>query len=171
MNTGFLRLHRDVYSSQKFGEMTGNELKALLHIYEQYRGSNNGSLTCTLAETRRSNIRGLKSSRALVAAIKGVIAKGFVTITRRGGSNKPTLFAVTWEKIDTCKKGRYDDGVYKTDAPGSGWYIEPPRRSRTAPRANPGETIGLTGTDNDNIDHWFAEDKKKDERGSVSLDR
>lgn len=81
----------------------GYTAKALLiDLRTQYYGSNNGDLHCAWSVMRRE--RGWNSKETLYYALQELIHAGFVKETRKGirigGRHTPSLFALTWERID-----------------------------------------------------------------------
>ena len=97
----FVTLGRPMLQSREFAELTPYEVKALLDLVAQYQFNNNGDLDATW---NRMKARGWVSKETLYKAISGLIKKGFVLMTRQGGrTHKPTLYAVTFFKVDYCK--------------------------------------------------------------------
>ena len=43
----------------------------------------------------------------IVESKKRIANRGFIIITRQGGRNRASLFAITWKEIDECK-GKLD---------------------------------------------------------------
>jgi hypothetical protein len=69
----------------------------LVDIAMQFSGGNNGNLTA--APTIMSRY-GWRSRGTLSAALAELIAEGFLEITRQGGRNRASLYALTWKGID-----------------------------------------------------------------------
>ena len=69
----------------------------LLDISMQYSGRNNGDLSA--APTVMSRY-GWESRGTLHTALTELIAEGFIEVTRQGGRNRASLYAVTWKGID-----------------------------------------------------------------------
>jgi len=86
----------------------GYSAKALLvDLRTQYNGFNNGDLHCAWSVMSRE--RGWRSKETLYSALQELIQAGFVKQTRKGeriglgyggGRHVPTLFALTWERVD-----------------------------------------------------------------------
>ena len=101
--------------SPEFAALSPKAVKLFIDLYTQYRGANNGDLT---AAWRIMVRRGWKSRDTLERAKKELLGKGFIQITRQGGRNLPTLYAVTFREIDEC--GRKLD-VRPTNKPSNAW--------------------------------------------------
>ncbi|WP_125181311.1 hypothetical protein [Thiohalobacter thiocyanaticus] len=76
----------------------------------QYRGSNNGDLCAAWAIMQK---RGWLSRVTLGKAIRELKDTGFIVVSRQGGKNKASLYALTWEGIDECD-GKLDIAPRKT---------------------------------------------------------
>ena len=66
---------------------------------EQYNGNNNGDMCVTWKVAKR---RGWKSSGTLHDAKQELVDKGWLELTRQGGKNQCSLFAVSLYPIDEC---------------------------------------------------------------------
>jgi hypothetical protein len=111
----FIAIPRAVLDSPQWANLTGNEAKLLLDIASAYRGGNNGDLACTWS---MMVLRGWRSRQTLGDALHGLLQSGFLLLTRQGGRRLPSLYAVTWERIDECD-GKLD--VAATSAPPNTW--------------------------------------------------
>lgn len=69
----------------------------LVDLAMQFTGGNNGNLTAAPAIMSRY---GWQSRGTLSAALAELIAEGFIEVTRQGGRNRASLYAVTWRGID-----------------------------------------------------------------------
>lgn len=87
------------FESPEYAELSPRAVKALIDIYCQYRGANNGDLCATFSVMRA---RGWRSKDQLAKALDELIDKGWLMITRQGGRNIPMLYAVTFMAIDAC---------------------------------------------------------------------
>lgn len=103
----FLQLHHDMIKHSAWGSLSGHAVKLYVELGLKYNGSNNGNLEATINQMK---LRGFRSSSTLDKAKKELISKGFIIVTRRGGRNKPTLYALTSFALDDCNK-IYDHGV------------------------------------------------------------
>jgi hypothetical protein len=90
-------------------------VKLLIDIGAQYRGDNNGDLTTAWSVKKE---RGWKSRDTLSRAQKELEAGGWISRTRQGGRNMPTLWALSFCAIDECK-GKLD--VASTTVPSNAW--------------------------------------------------
>lgn len=79
-------------------------MKLLVDAAKQYNGSNNGDLHAAWSILSG---QGWRSKGTLSRAIKELIDKGFIELTRQGGKNRCSLYAITWKPIDECK-GKLD---------------------------------------------------------------
>jgi hypothetical protein len=95
----FVMVPHYILKSDEFGALTGNALKLLFELAKEYKGGNNGNLSCAFSVLKA---RGWKSSGTLTAAKQLLLAKGWIICTRHGGSHRCDLFAVTWWPIDEC---------------------------------------------------------------------
>jgi len=79
--------------------------KVLLHEFcYQYNGFNNGDLCAAFSVL---NKRGWKSKGTVNRAIKELIAHGWIIVSRQGGRNQCSLYALSFQAIDECK-GKLD---------------------------------------------------------------
>jgi hypothetical protein len=67
--------------------------------------------------------RGWKSKDTLSKALKELLAGDWLEVTRQGGRNQATLYAVTFYAIDDCK-GKLD--IESTSRPRSTWRRHEP---------------------------------------------
>lgn len=88
-----------ILESEEYAELTAPAVKALLDLFAQYRGSNNGDLT---AAWRIMKERGWRSKDSLYRALRELLNGGWIVKTRQGGKHKCSLYAVTWKAIDAC---------------------------------------------------------------------
>jgi len=96
----FVSLHHFVLNSPEFAALTGNEVRMLLELVRQYRGSNNGDLTATREQLVE---RGWKSHQTIDAQLTKLERKGWIVKTRQGGKRCGcTLYAVTIWPVDAC---------------------------------------------------------------------
>jgi hypothetical protein len=102
---GFLSLHRPLLDCSDFISLKGNSIKLLVDIAQQYNGYNNGDLCASLSVMRS---RGWNSNQQLSKALKELIDKNIIMLTRQGGLNMgPNLYGITWQPIDECN-GKLD---------------------------------------------------------------
>jgi hypothetical protein len=117
---GFVPLPHCVIRSQSFGKLSPYAVKLLNDLLSQYYGSNNGDFHATYSLLKK---RGWKSKGTLNRAIKELVESGFVEVSRQGGRNKCSLYAVTFYAIDECK-GKLD--ISATNTPTSIWKRNEP---------------------------------------------
>ena len=109
---GFFSFPNKLLGCEDFISLKGNSIKLLVDIGSQYRGHNNGDLCASLSVLRS---RGWNSNQQLTKALKELLAKNLIIMTRQGGLNMgPNLYAITWQPIDECG-GKLD--VESTNAP------------------------------------------------------
>ncbi len=94
-----LILRKDIIESPEWAALSPFEVKLLIDLGAQYKGSNNGDL-CAAWSVMRS--RGWRSPGTLHAALRGLIEKGWVDITRQGGRHLASLYALTIWGINEC---------------------------------------------------------------------
>lgn len=112
---GFMGLPHHILSSPAYLSLDGWAVKLLVDITGQYHGYNNGDL-CTAWAIMKP--KGWNSRSTLQNAQKKLLERGLIQLTRQGGRNKPSLYAITWQSIDECK-GKLEIGP--TDRPSNQW--------------------------------------------------
>jgi len=103
-NGSFLGLPHAVLNHPAFATLSPRATKLLLDIATQYRGKNNGDFCATLKTLKE---RGWNSSDQLSKALKELKERGLIVVSRQGGRNLCSLYAITWQPIDDCK-GKLD---------------------------------------------------------------
>ncbi len=111
----FLLLPHELMHSEAFISLSNKAIKCLINIAAQFKGKNNGDLSCTLKLMKKC---GWNSNSQLISAKNEILEKGFIVLTRQGGRNQCSLYAITWHPIDACG-GKLDRGA--TVAPLSYW--------------------------------------------------
>lgn len=111
----FFGLPLNLINTGKYRSLSHHAVKLLVDIGSQYRGFNNGDLCAAWSVMRQC---GWRSRSTLFNAKNELLDVGFIMVTRQGGRNCPTLYAITWKAIDECK-GKLD--VEPTKAPPGGW--------------------------------------------------
>ena len=102
----FIALPKNVINSPKFGQLSGNAVKLLIQIFEQFNGKNNGDLSASFNVLKD---KGWASKSTLNSCINQLIDKGFIIKTRQGSYPKTaSLYGVTWLIIDSDIYGKYD---------------------------------------------------------------
>jgi hypothetical protein len=113
----FVMFPHDVMDHEKFRTLSPRASKLLLDIASQFRGNNNGDLCAPFKQMKK---RGWRSSDQLNKAKKELVEKGFLLVSRQGGLNKPTLYAITWFAIHECS-GKLD--IKATTTPPRNWRL------------------------------------------------
>lgn len=96
---GFSMFVHAYFQSQEYAELSSRAVKALVDLYCQYRGGNNGDLCGAWAIMSKL---GWTSRSQLGKALYELLAKGWITVTRQGGRRVSTLYAVSFLGIDPC---------------------------------------------------------------------
>ena len=135
-DTGYFTLiPHAVQDSPNWHACSGTAIKLLCDLARQYNGSNNGDLGASMTVLKP---RGWKSSDTLNNALHELRHFGMIVLTRQGGLNMPSLYAVTWQAIDDCK-GKLDCAA--TTTPPGDWkehHGEPfqrPRKQNATPKS------------------------------------
>ena len=115
MTDSFVRIPHHVINHEHFRSLSPRATKLLIDLLAQYRGYNNGDLCAPLSLMRE---RGWNSSDQLHKAKNELIEKDVIIVTRQGGLNKCSLYAVTWFQIDECN-GKLD--VASSTTPPVNW--------------------------------------------------
>jgi len=84
----------------KWAQLTPRAKACLIDLYAQFRGKNNGDLVMAWTVMRK---RGWKSRSQLLKARNELEDAGWILLTRQGGRNRCSLYAVTFHPIDECK--------------------------------------------------------------------
>ncbi|WP_347987334.1 hypothetical protein [Methylomonas sp. AM2-LC] len=88
------------------------------NLVAQLNGKNNGDVS---AAPKIMELFGWKSRGSISDALTENLAYGFIELTRQGGRNQCSLYAVTWLPIDECK-GKLD--VKPTNVASNLWKPE-----------------------------------------------
>lgn len=103
----FFPLRYDVLRSPVIQTLSGNAVKLLAYLMAQYNGYNNGDLSATDKEAIEAGA--FKSTATLAKAKRELLESGLITVSRQGGKNQCTLYALTFLAIDDCG-GKLDMG-------------------------------------------------------------
>lgn len=106
---GYLALPHALLNTEKVRHFSAFSHKLINDLGVQYNGFNNGDLCATWSMMKK---RGWRSSSTLHASVKELLSADFIVVTRQGGRNRPTLYALTWQPVDECK-GKLDAGMRK----------------------------------------------------------
>ncbi len=107
----FFQLPHNLLDLPVFSKLSHPSKSLLLDVARQYNGHNNGDLCVTLKVMQK---RGWTSNSTLRRALQGLLDAKLLVMTRQGGLNQCSLFALTWLAIDECK-GKLD--VQPTSSP------------------------------------------------------
>lgn len=116
---GFIAFPHRVLTCANFRSLSPKAVKLLVNLASQYRGKNNGDLAMPW-ELMRSF--GWRSKDTLYKARDELIRYGFILLSRQGGKNRCSLYAITWWAVDECQR-KLDIPATKT-APGN-WKLCP----------------------------------------------
>ena len=95
----FVQFPHYMLDSPAFLGLKPRAVKALMYLAKQYRGSNNGDLQATIKLACKA---GWRSGKNLQASLRELQDTGFIVMTRQGGRNRCSLFALAWFPIDHC---------------------------------------------------------------------
>lgn len=98
--------------------LTHKAAHLLDNLVAQFNGKNNGDLS---AAPGIMKLYGWTSQGSVHGALTELLAYGFIELTRQGGRNKCSLYALTWLAIDECE-GKLD--VSPTRQPSNLWKPE-----------------------------------------------
>ena len=100
----FLALPHDCLNHENFINLSPHSVKLLVDLSSQYKGSNNGDLCLTWSMMEK---RGWRSQSTLDKCRRELLHFGWIELTRQGGRNQASLYAITWRSVDECK-GKLD---------------------------------------------------------------
>lgn len=100
----FTAIPHAVQDSQNWCRCGKNARALLTDIARQYNGKNNGDL-CAAVTTMKAY--GWKRGETLSNLLRELRHYGLLEMTRQGGLNRPSLYALTWQPIDECN-GKLD---------------------------------------------------------------
>lgn len=95
----FVQMPHDLINHAAFTSLSPRAVKLLLDICAQYKGHNNGDLSATMSLMKT---RGWSSNDQLFKARDELVDKNLIQVTRQGGLNRCTLYALTWFPINEC---------------------------------------------------------------------
>ena len=126
----YVSLPHQVLRSAGYANLSAWSVKLLNDLLSQYRGYNNGDLCAAMTILKQ---RSWKSNATLSRARKELLEKGFIAQSKQGGRNNPTLFSVTFYRVDECinkstKLSRHE--VMPTTKPANTWLKFEPKSCR-----------------------------------------
>lgn len=95
----FLALPHSLLRHPVVAALSPRATKLLLDVAVEYNGQNNGDLNAVLSRLKH---RGWRSSSQLALAKRELLSVGLLVQTRQGGLNIPSLYALSWQKLDEC---------------------------------------------------------------------
>ena len=95
----FIQFPTHMLKDIRLQQLSGRAHKALLYLASQYNGKNNGDLQ---AAWKLAKHAGWTSNGSLKRGVSELMEAGFVSLTRQGGRNHCSLYALTWFSIDAC---------------------------------------------------------------------
>ena len=115
---GFAGIPRRIMTSADYKNLSGNAVKLLLELASQFRGKNNGDLTCAWSLLSK---RGFNSKATLHRCKLELLQRNLIIEVRKGVAAKDgrrvcSLFAITWQPLDEVY---YPDGTPKHNKPGT----------------------------------------------------
>ncbi len=117
---GYVSIPHKVLRSQSYAKLSAHAVKLLMDLASQYRGNNNGDLTATFSIMQKF---GWTSKETLNTKLKELVKAGFIELTRQGGRNSCSLYALTFVNIHYCG-GKLE--AQSTDYPTELWIKNEP---------------------------------------------
>jgi hypothetical protein len=141
----FCALERGVFDSPEVSHLTHRAFRALIDLFIQYRGYNNGAFTACWTYMHK---RGWRSKSQLRKALMELESRGWIVKTRQGNIRAGNLYAVTFQGIDRCRG--MDAGVTPDSMPLHLWRLPqyaglPVARSQRSVRKRPASHTGRSG--------------------------
>lgn len=93
----FVRMLHIVLCDDTFKNLTPVAHKTLNYLASQCNGYNNGDLDICEKNAKRRGLR--MSAASLRRGAKELLAAGFIELTRQGGRNRNSLYALSWYDI------------------------------------------------------------------------
>lgn len=134
----FVKLLHEIQDSANWKACGGTAIKLLCAMARQYNGKNNGDLGASI---RVMASLGWRSSDTLDRSLKELLHYGFITLTRQGGRNSASLYAITWRPIDECG-GKLD--CRATSVASNEWKQTKPPFKRSPKNASSSSESGAT---------------------------
>lgn len=129
----FVALPHSVMSAQNWRRCSGTAIKLLCDLASQFNGRNNGDLCAAMSVLKPM---GWNSSDTVSGALKELRHYGLIMMTRQGGMQEASLYALTWHSIDDCG-GKLETAPTRL-APGD-WkearskFKRPPKKRKARP--------------------------------------
>lgn len=100
----FLLIPHYILRANEFGDLRPWAAKLLIELAKEFKGNNNGDFSAAYSILKN---RGWNSPGTLSVALKELQADGWIVLTRQGGKNRCSLYAITWWRINECN-GKHD---------------------------------------------------------------
>ena len=100
----FAGIPKECMSHENYCQLSPNAKVLLVEFCYQYNGHNNGDLSAAFSTLQK---RGWRSKGTVSRAIKELRKAGWIVLTRQGGKNQCSLYALTFKAVDECK-GKHD---------------------------------------------------------------
>jgi len=95
----FVRLFHSLLDSPRYIVLSHTAKTLLVDVARHYNGRNNGDLAITPKVMKK---RGWRSNSTLRRALRELLDTELLMLTRQGGRNKCSLYALTWLPVDEC---------------------------------------------------------------------
>ena len=115
----FANIPHVVFECPDYINLSPYAVKLLMEMAYQYNGFNNGDLCASITLMAR---RGFKSSATLRKVICELVGARMLVLTRQGGKNLASLYAIAWQAIDECPKKRLE--IDPTITPWRQFHVE-----------------------------------------------
>ena len=158
----FLSLPHILLNSVAYSKLSAHAVKLLIDISAEFRGVNNGDLSATFNSLKKKNWH---SKGTLNKAIKELKEFGFIEVSRQGGRNKCSLYALTFRPINICK-GKLD--IKHTDKPSNLWKKHEPIKLITPDDLKREKNNQLERDTQKLIKDWAGIQKRHDEINIVT---
>jgi len=95
----FVRLFHSLLDCPRYIDLSHTAKTLLVDVVRLFNGKNNGDLAVT---PKVMKARGWNSNSTLRRALGELLQAELLMLTRQGGRNKCSLYALTWLPIDEC---------------------------------------------------------------------
>jgi len=112
----FKSMPTECMKSEKYIQLSPYAKVLLWEFCYQYNGYNNGDLCAAYDSVLKK--RGFRSKGTVARALKELRKADWIIVSRQGGINRCSLYALTFNAVDECQ-GKLD--INSTIAPSHGW--------------------------------------------------
>ncbi len=95
----FIAVPKLILESDEYACLSAQAVKLLLDVFAQFNGRNNGALSASWSVMRQ---RGWRSRDTLGRALRQLVERQWLVLTRQGGRMWCSLYAVSWKPINDC---------------------------------------------------------------------